>query len=1057
MAAAHETAGTSFQTTGIRAAVGAAFINKMASSAAAAGKESDDAGKGLSGFARSGDDASRSASGLGRSLGGLGDSVDGVGGGVSGLARGLNSLGEASSLGNVMGKASSAVSMFGTAAAYSAVGSGALTGAVAALGAVGVGALGGVGVAAGLAGGAMASFTADAQKDSAKFGDTFKQMGGQAHLAGQMISEPFADAMVSMGRSLVNANNQMTPAGMAIATSLKAGFGEAADVITQNSGAIVGAAAEAAGGFAKLTGEAAPGVSAFLGQLPSLTNGAVSGMSQVASEFGNSSRQIEGATPALNRMMGAVGGLGAELVHIGGGSMVPLAEDMTSMTRSATRMASQLEPAIKPSMSAFTDLADAGMGALGGLTPQIGAFAGTLSQNAAPLGSILGSLGRGMLSMGSAAVDGLGMAAPAISGMADAIQQNQGPMTSMIGSLVGGAADAVTTGSKVAGGIASFDSLSGGLSDLTGGPIAPPGSLNGAAIEHNINSYLNPVGAFKEAFGIGQPGSGAAAPTAPAIAAQRATGMANMSAASAGYGAAPAMSVTSAPVPAAQVGGGAARAATAIGAAPAYNSAPVAAAAMTAGAGSVSAAPMTSALTGAVQRATKVATSTATEGGGSVGSALGAGVGAGVTSTQTINDTIFRKHVVKIVDAGKVGGDIHSPSRKTRREVGQPLGQGTALGVQDTFAQNRDAMGGLLGHYANENKAAPVITIRGGGGRGRIAQNTSDPDAAAPLSGKAKQAAFGEDPNGSGTRAVFDKGVQSWNANPGVDVTQIHDMAELNKSISSPLSGQQYSAMVNMQGVLDQPGLTRNSQMFGQRTEQNIMRNRPGAFDVAGQWANHLEDQKDQAREVGKSSADGVAEGMNSRYPVVFGAGRKTAQAGQQGYKKEDQQNSPSAVWAGMGGNSVAGVPIGFAAGVPAAVSAMSSSASAMSGALQGPLADYGLQAGYTYVQAFADGSSRQIKKADYQALGEPSNLSPAAMSKLAATGLLRAGSGAFTTKTPSGAPGAVMLAPAATSSAPPQTITIQVQHMEGDRMSDIADQRIELAFDAATNTYQTL
>ena len=1092
MAASHDAAGTSFQTTGIRAALGAAFINRMASSAAAAGKESNDAGKGLSSFSRSGDDASRTASGLGRSLGGLGDTVDGVGGGVSGLTKGINSLGEASSSINIVGTASSAVSTLGMAAAYSAAGSGVLTGAVAALGAVGVGALGGVGVAAGLAGGAMANFTADAQKDSAKFGDTFKQMGGQAHLGAQMISEPMADAMVSMGRTMVNAQNQMTPAGMGIATSLKTGFAEAASVITGNSDAIVGAAGAAASGFARLTGEAAPGVSAFLGQLPGLTQGAISGMSQVTSEFGRASSNIEGATPALNRMMGSIGGLGAELVHIGSGSMTPLAEDMSAMTRSATRMATQLEPAIKPSMSAFTDLASAGMGALGGLAPEISDFAGTLSQNAGPMGSVVDSLGRGMLSMGSAAVNGLGMAAPAIAGMADSIQANQGPLTDFIGGLVGGAADVVGAGADIAGGLSggmgSFDSWGSKLSDATGGPMAPPGSLNAGTIEHNVGSYLNPAGAFKEAFGVGQPGGGGVAPVGPAapgIADQRATGMGNMAAKA---GMAPQASTISAPVPAAQVATGAAQ--VGAGAAPAFNASPVnpgamavgaggfgaaasqmqslgqaaqaahapvaqVGAAMASGAAQVSAAPMAAAMSKTVSRAVDVGAGAAAAGGASVGGALGGGIGVGITSTQTVTDTIMRKHVLKVIDAGAAAGDIHSPSRKTRKMIGQPLGQGTALGVEDTFGQNRDAMGDLLGHYANENKPAPVLTVSGGSRPTQEPRDSAIPGADSRLSGVAKQMAFGENPDAiaaGGARAVYDKQVMSWEAKPGVDITKIHDMAELNNSIQSPLNARQYGAMNAMQDNLDQPGLSRNSQMFGQRTQQNIMRNRPGAFDVAGQWADHTADQKDQAKALGENSADGQVNGMKSRFPQAFGAGEQLASQAQLGYKKKDQQNSPSAVWAGMAGNSVAGAVGGMNAGGPVMAMAGAGMASAAQAGAIGPLTDYGLKAGNTYVQAFSDGVSREITKGNFANLGEPANLGAGAMSKLAGTGLLRAGSGAATYKTPSGASGVVTLPPAITLNLVGAPI-----HLDGERIATIADQRIELAFDQATNTYQTL
>jgi hypothetical protein len=113
------------------------------------------------------------------------------------------------------------------------------------------------------------------------------------------------------------------------------------------------------------------------------------------------------------------------------------------------------------------------------------------------------------------------------------------------------------------------------------------------------------------------------------------------------------------------------------------------------------------------------------------------------------------------------------------------------------------------------------------------------------------------------------------------------------------------------------------------------------------------------------------------------------------------------------------------------------------------------LQAGYTYVQAFADGSSRELKKANTEALGMPSNLSPGAMSNLAAGGFLRAGSGASGWKTNSGGNGVVVLGGA------PASLTIMVPGQDvviGDAtIATIADRQIELAFNAATGTYDTL
>jgi hypothetical protein len=157
-----------------------------------------------------------------------------------------------------------------------------------------------------------------------------------------------------------------------------------------------------------------------------------------------------------------------------------------------------------------------------------------------------------------------------------------------------------------------------------------------------------------------------------------------------------------------------------------------------------------------------------------------------------------------------------------------------------------------------------------------------------------------------------------------------------------------------------------------------------------------------------------------------------------------------------QGKDAIAQIGVGFAAGVPGAVSTMSAAAAAMSMALQGPLSDYGLQAGYTFAQSMADGSSREIKSANFSALGEPTNISPEAMEFLAATGLLRAGSGASTTKTASGGVGTVVLPPAMPSSL---TVTVKGQDIKvGDQViATIADRQIEIALNDITGTSGTL
>jgi len=121
----------------------------------------------------------------------------------------------------------------------------------------------------------------------------------------------------------------------------------------------------------------------------------------------------------------------------------------------------------------------------------------------------------------------------------------------------------------------------------------------------------------------------------------------------------------------------------------------------------------------------------------------------------------------------------------------------------------------------------------------------------------------------------------------------------------------------------------------------------------------------------------------------------------------------------------VAGLALGLTGGASVAASAGAGVASAVQSATAGPMSDAGLMVGYAWAQNVETGISTQIKKSDYQSLGEPSGLGQAGMLGLAKTGLLKAGSGAQSYKTPGNAPGVVTLAPASGGSGGTQTVVV--------------------------------
>lgn len=1168
---------------------------------AGASKDADKAGVSLGGLSQSSRDADKSAGGLGRTVGGVGRGLGGLGDGASGAGRGLSGLGRSLSdvgisLGSVpgyLGSAAGAVGMFGTAAAYAAAGSGILTAGVGALGAVGVGALGGVGVAAGMAGGAMANFAVSAHQDSAKFGKTFASLGKQAHLAAQMVSEPMAGAVASLGRSMVTAEGNLTGPGMAIASSLQEGFGNAAGVINSSSDSIVSAAAVGAAGFARLTGETAPGASAFLSQLPSLTAGAVSGLSQITSEFGASAGAIEGATPAINRMTGSLGGLGAQAVRTGAGSIVPFAENVSSMANGVSSAVADLAPAIKPSMQAVTDVVNAVSGGLGSLAPDVASFAGAVSANAPQLESIMGSAGRGMLAFGSAAVNGLGSAAPAISSMANSIQANQPAIAETVGWLASTAASAIGFGADVIGVADSMASGATGraIGDSTRGPdgvsllsASPPGGIDpgrgGQVTDSKLGAWVNKTfgltpssestgggGGFFGAGGTfdrvsksggllglgtqatyagGATGSGPAGEAGPTARGQAMAGQPGGGLGAAITGGAMSSSpfgggpgggpgggqVSAIPRGGAETGGGPPTAAQSFGGlfTGAMQSASQAGAAIPAtmqtamagarsavsganlgGAAGTQMSAMSSAISsanvggsvgGQMNRMTQTVESAApaaAAAGAKAGGAIGGGVAAGTTSSMTVMDKLMIKHVTSIEESAMSALDAHSPSRKFAK-IGTYIPLGMAEGIARMNSSPLSAVNQMAASSEEATRARTAVRVTGSGhvsaAQAMAQANNVREGPRGALRGAEKQQAFAgrkagafdaatrtfadADPTGPGAtinsdnaRMVFDKQVMSWNAAAGSDIGD----GKPTPRVASPLTSRQYDAMVAMQSAMDGP-VNDNFRMFGERTEQNILRNRPGALNVADAISDH---EKQAQREQVQVKKDGAAKkynpfstgtpgssflskdtismvrqasGLGEEVSAGFGQGVQNnagaavnpignvARAQKKRYTDDWDIHSPSGVAAGYGVNIMQGLGGGISASQSLAVGALSVATSAM----QAPMSDFGLKVGYAYGQSIVDGSTRVMEKAQLKALGQPKDLSKAAMSELAMAGMLRGGSGASTWKTPSGAPGTIVL-------------QLPEQHVQiGDQViATIADRQIELAFDAATSTYQTL
>lgn len=735
-------------------------------------------------------------------------------------------------------------------------------------------------------------------------------------------------------------------------------------------------------------------------------------------------------------------GVGHELAAIGAANIAPVLNDVSSLGNQATQAMQKLAPSIGPATQGLTALAGAVIGAFGDSGPAVTSFANTLTQAAPGIQALTSDVintasGVGSFLVGTAG--GMGRAddmGSGLTGVAPAIAD-------WGRSILGG--KSISPLSAAPAGTDMFGNPSAPAASK--GPVAPgqfdpnkpfsgmlPDGSGGFTVGTESGATPKPAGAAPARPQLGNFGPGSGGPATPPgpSGADILTGQrADIGLPPVGQ---PMYSGVGPRGPGQSVGAMPARIAPSLGMgsiAP-LNDMQSAMQSQIAGGGAQTGA----ATVQHIQKAVQTAAPAATAGGASLGGAMNSGMAQGSNSSQTVIDTVTIKHMKHVIDiaAGALG--VHSPSTEfdyLGRMTWAGFGQGSQRGAAGTFGSMGASMGGVLSAAQDmAQKNAPgydgaqgeTVTVK----KPQQAMQYG-PDAMARIDAHNQRA---------GALAAGREDLQR-QAIGGLTHDERRDQILGNRAANHEraLANLHITGHAKPSGDVNPFAGDQHQSLWNTITRQGPIGDLRAQFNKAGQ-----------------NSTLGLSQGMTAHIPKIQAAGAAVAGAGHAGYKKKDKQSSPSAEWAAMGGNSIAGVPIGFAAGVPGAVSAMSASATAMSMALQGPLNDYGLKAGDTYAQSFIDGSSRELKKANYQSLGLPTNISPEAMEFLAATNLLQAGSGASTLKTSSGGPATVVIPPA---TAPPQTITLQVQHLDADGMTAIADSRIELAFDQATNTYQTL
>ena len=734
------------------------------------------------------------------------------------------------------------------------------------------------------------------------------------------------------------------------------------------------------------------------------------------------------------------------------------------LRQSARAMTNELAPAMKAGVQATKSFEEAKMGAQASMGPAIEGFANQLTQSSPQLQSIMGSLGKSALNLGTDIVSGLAQSAPAFQTLANSVAQNAGPITKMTSDFATSTADLLNFATNVAGAAEKFDKV--GTSDngnigftdpLKGGVIGVMRGRNAAAGRDpgDSGSTSSPLltGTLGQILGAGS------RPAAPRAAAARAGGFDPSK---------PFSGSAVMPDGSGKVGPGEPTAASTAAAGGAYHRSPDAAkydnmsakqiydsqfkeatggysstgpmptghpttnfgsgvrpmpASIAPSLGTGSLAPLNDMMGAAqsqvasggadtgqaivkhVQKATNVAAPAAQAGGAAIGGAVNAGMAQGMNSSQTVVDTVTIKHTKHIIDIASDSLGVKSPSEEfdyIGRMAMAGFGQGIARGAAGSF--------GALGNVLDTHQA---MTARiGQGGFGYDNTNTR----ATTVSMNRPSDSKDDDQSVRPPQAMQ---YSSPLANQNIDRhnRRMQDLArgredsqrnaiggmthdERAQKLAQNRADLHAKAMANLGAINPQTG-----QKWQDPTKANVN-------PFAGQKAPSLWDSitkegpvgdlRAQFAQHGQAIPQGVAVGIKKGTPAAQNQISQMANSVQTQHKKDNGISSPSTVYAADGVNMAAGVGVGFAAGTAGAVSAMTDAAAQMSNAIAGPLNNQGLMLGYSYATNVVNGATAVLKTANFQAASNANIANQQAAAAVGAIGLLGTGSGSSVYKTPS-------------------------------------------------------
>lgn len=822
---------------------------------------------------------------------------------------------------------------------------------------------------------------------------------------------------------------------------------------------------------------------------------------QAVRGFNKEFSAMKGATsaaggPAMAGLASSMKGVGHELASIGAANIAPVLNSVSSLGNQATQAMRKLEPAIGPATQGLTALAGSVIGAFGDSGPAVAGFANTVTSHAPQIQAGLSAAIGVMAGLGGVAVDTVAAFGSVDTAMQNMVQPGGHPGADVDGNtiknnmdrMLGARRDPSSGGVSSLGHWGDYDSSTGlpkpgspaaagyaksqavGLGESgSGAPVAPgqfdpskpfsgslpdgkggftPGTGDGGGAKPSAPKPVRlPQGNFGK--GIGPPSlNDVGSPDAAQFKGMTAGQIMESQRSSAGL--APTGAPTWDGLGGGRPGGAGLGPGSAFRPTPAAMSAPPPPpggtalpglmqsmqSQLSAGAGDTGAAAVKH-----ITKAVNSAAPAAAAGGASLGGAMSGGMAQGMNSTQSVVDTVTIKHSKHIIDIASAALGIHSPSEEfdyLGRMTWAGFGRGSDREAPRTFGAMSDHMGGALsgaqgqarkfGYDYQDSNPGVTVSVK--------KPATPEEYQQAQQAAAERKASFGTQQHG------FKPGSEGWwsahdnragqlaagredrqrSAIGGMTHDERRDMLMRNRANSHE------RALANL-------GISGHAKTSGDTNPFAAEQNRSKGLNAALNPFSRLPGLMNQA---GQNSAQGLTQGMAAHMPKIQAAGASAAGAAHGGYKKKDKQSSPSAEWAAMAGNSIAGAVGGMNAGIPALAAAGAGAAGAMQAATSGPMADSGLMVGFAWAQNVETGVSMQIKKADYRSLGLP-QLGQSAMAGLAATGLLRAGSGAQSYKTPGNTSGVVTLTPASGSSGGNQTITLQHQIDVGGQIHEIA------------------